>query len=107
MQELKNINQSSTKKKKKDNSIVLLAKAKLNIEILIFKASINLYINHDEIALVNNVLRENQKSWNCCGMCYIVIVNISTEPYEKNGVETIADIDMENCGWMKTISKKD
>ena len=31
-------------------------------------------------------------------MCYIVIVNISTEPYEKNGVETIADIDMENCG---------
>ena len=50
------------KKKKKDNSIVLLAKAKLNIEILIFKASINLYINHDEIALVNNVLRENQKS---------------------------------------------
>ena len=61
MQELKNINQSS-RKKKKNNSIVLLAKAKLNIEILIFKASINLYINHDEIALVNNVLRENQKS---------------------------------------------
>ena len=50
------------KKKKKNNSIVLLAKAKLNIEILIFKASVNLYINHDEIALVNNVLRENQKS---------------------------------------------
>ena len=47
------------KKKKKYGKIVLLAKTKLNnIEDLIFKALINLYINHDQFVSVNNVLRE-------------------------------------------------
>ena len=44
---------------KKQDKIVLLAKIKLStIEILISKVLINLYINHDEFVLVNNVLRE-------------------------------------------------
>ena len=55
---------------------MLLAKTKLNnIEDLIFKALINLYINHDEFISVNNVLRElkwhegrNEKTWKCCGI---------------------------------------
>ena len=47
------------KKRKKQDKIVLLAKIKLStIEILISKVLINLYINHDEFVLVNNVLRE-------------------------------------------------
>ena len=37
----------------------MLAKTKLhNIEVLIFKALIDLYISHDEFSLVNNVLKE-------------------------------------------------
>ena len=44
---------------KKQDKIVLLAKIKLStIEILISKVLINLYINHGEFVLVNNVLRE-------------------------------------------------
>ena len=39
--------------------IVLVAKTKLNsIKVLISKASIDSYINHDKFVLVNNVLRE-------------------------------------------------
>ena len=42
-------------KKKKHEKIVLLAETKLNsIEVLISKALINLYINHDESVLVNS-----------------------------------------------------
>ena len=42
---------------------MLLAKAKLNtIEVLIFKALIDFYINHYEFVSINNVLREyNEK----------------------------------------------
>ena len=37
----------------------MLAKTKLNsIEVLISKALINSYISHDELVLVNNVLKE-------------------------------------------------
>ena len=44
---------------KKHDKIVLLAKTKLNtIEVLISKALIDSYINHDKIFSVNNVLRE-------------------------------------------------
>ena len=47
------------KKKKKYVKTVLLAKSKLNsIEVWIFKALINSNINHDEFALINNVLKE-------------------------------------------------
>ena len=43
-------------KKKKHDTIVLLAKSKLNsIEVLISKTSV---ISHDEFALINNVLKE-------------------------------------------------
>ena len=57
-QELKSISQSSRKKKKQDN-IELVTKTKLNtIKVLISKALIDSYINHDEFVLVNNVLRK-------------------------------------------------
>ena len=47
------------KKWKKHDTIVLLAKTKLNtIKVLISKALINSYINHDEFVSVNNMLRE-------------------------------------------------
>ena len=47
------------KKKKKHNKIVLLGKDKLNtIEVLISKALIDSYINHDEFSSLNNVFRE-------------------------------------------------
>ena len=50
------------KKKKKHYETVLLAKSKLNtIEVLISKVLINLYISHDEVISVNNVLREYDK----------------------------------------------
>ena len=65
-----------TKKRKKHDKIVLLAKTKLNtIEVLISKALTDSYINRDEIVSVNNVLRQynemkkeikNRK--NCCGI---------------------------------------
>ena len=51
--------ESTIKKNKKYDEIVLLRKAKLDvIEVLISKALIDSYINHDEFVLVNNVLRE-------------------------------------------------
>ena len=47
------------KKKKKHDKIVLLRKDKFNIiEVLISKALVNSYLNHDEFFSVNNVLRE-------------------------------------------------
>ena len=57
---------------------MLLAKTKQNpIEVLISKAVIDSYINHDKFVSVNNVLRFNimrwklnQKSWKCCGIYY-------------------------------------
>ena len=48
-----------TRKKKKHNKIVLLAKFKLNSkEVLISKALIDSVISHDEFVLINNVLKE-------------------------------------------------
>ena len=47
---------------KKHDAILLLAKSELNsIEVLISKALIDSIISHDEIALINNVLKENNK----------------------------------------------
>ena len=47
------------KKKRKHDKTVLLAKDKFNsAKILIFKALIESYITHDELASVNNMLRE-------------------------------------------------
>ena len=47
------------KNKKKHDKIVLLGKDKLNaIEVLISKALIDSYINHDKFISINNVLRE-------------------------------------------------
>ena len=46
-------------KKKKHNEIVLLGKIQLNtIETLISKTLIDSYISHDELASVNNILKE-------------------------------------------------
>ena len=50
---------SIIKKKKKDDKIVLLTKSKLNsIEVLISKTLIDSNISHDELVLINNVLKE-------------------------------------------------
>ena len=47
------------KKKKKHDTLVLLANSKLNlIEILISKALIDSNISHDEFVLINNALKE-------------------------------------------------
>ena len=47
------------KKRKKHNKIVSLAKSKLNIiEVLISVALINSNVSHDEVVLINNVLKE-------------------------------------------------
>ena len=47
------------KKKNKHNRIGLLAKSKLNsIEVLISKALIDSNISHDQLVLINNVLKE-------------------------------------------------
>ena len=47
------------KEKKKHDQIVLLAKSKLNsAEVLISKALIDSNINHDELVLINNVMKE-------------------------------------------------
>ena len=53
----------STMKKKKDNKIILLAKSKLNIiEVLIFNALIDSVCNRDEFVLINNLLKEQNKT---------------------------------------------
>ena len=58
--ELESIRQLSKKRKKQDE-IVLLAKTKLNAdEILISKPLINSYFIHDEVS-VNNVLRDHDQ----------------------------------------------
>ena len=69
------------KQKKKHDKIILLGKDKLNtIEVLISKALIDSYINHDGFVSVNNVLREynemkeeikNPKLPETCGIYYI------------------------------------
>ena len=47
------------KKKKKQDKIKFLPRTKINtIEVLISKDLINSYISHDEVVLVNNLLRE-------------------------------------------------
>ena len=47
------------KKEKKHEKVVLLAKSKLKkVEVLIFKALINLYMTHEEFISINNVLKE-------------------------------------------------
>ena len=47
------------KKKKKHDKIVLFAKSKLNsMEVLISKALIDSNISHEELVLINNVLKE-------------------------------------------------
>ena len=50
-------------KKKKHNKIILLAKSKLNIiEVLIFNALIDSVCNRDEFVLINNLLKEQNKT---------------------------------------------
>ena len=56
---IKRYNSIIKKRKKKHDKIVLLAKSKLNnIEVLISKVLINLFISHNEFVLINNVLKE-------------------------------------------------
>ena len=51
------------KNKKKHDTIVLLAKSKLNsAEVLISKALIDSNISHDEFVLINNVLKEHDNT---------------------------------------------
>ena len=55
---IKNHKSIIKKKKKKHGQIELLAKTKLNtIEVLIFTALIDTYVNHDVFSSANNVLR--------------------------------------------------
>ena len=50
------------KKRKKHDKIILLANSKLNrIEVLISKDLIDSVISHNEIVLINNVLKEYNK----------------------------------------------
>ena len=61
MQSLEELKSKSInkKKRKKHDKIVLLAKTNLNtIEVLISKALINSYNNHNEFVSVNSVLSE-------------------------------------------------
>ena len=59
LRESKDIRQSSRKRRKSMIEFVLLVKTKLNtIEVLVSKALIDSYINHDEFVSINNVLRE-------------------------------------------------
>ena len=37
--------------------------------------------------------RKNKKSWKFCEICYINMVDISREMYEKNDIEAIVDND--------------
>ena len=60
--ELKSISQSSRKRGKKHENIMVLTKTKLNtIDLLISKPLIDSYISHDEFASVKNVLRKYNK----------------------------------------------
>ena len=56
---MKNYKSIIKKKKKKHDTIILLAKSKLNSkDVLIYKALSNSNFNHDEFVLINNVLKE-------------------------------------------------
>ena len=56
---IKMYNSPVNKNKKKDDKIIFSAKSKLNsIEVLIFKASIDSVISHDQFVLTNNLLKE-------------------------------------------------
>ena len=56
---IKNYKSIIKKKKTKHEKIVLLAKSKLNsIEVLISKTLIDSNISHDELILINYVLKE-------------------------------------------------
>ena len=56
---IKNYKSITKKKKTKHEKIVLLAKSKLNsIEVLISKTLIDSNISHDELILINYVLKE-------------------------------------------------
>ena len=58
-QEFKKYHSIIKTKKKKHDKIGMLAKYNLNTnEVLLSKALINSYINHDQFISVNNVLRE-------------------------------------------------
>ena len=78
----------------------MLGKAKLDtIKVLIYKVFIDSYISHDKFVSVDYVLQEynemrekNKKILEVGGIHYINLVDISTETYEKNGVETILKI---------------
>ena len=59
---IKKYNLIIKKKRKKHEKVVSLGKTKLNtIEVVVPKALRDLYINHDEFASVNNMLREYNK----------------------------------------------
>ena len=50
------------KKKKKDDKILLLVKSKLNsIEVIFCKALIDSFMSHEEVVLINNVLKVYNK----------------------------------------------
>ena len=56
---IKNYKLIIKKKKKKLDTIVWLAKSKLNsIGVLVFKVLIDLVISHDEFTLINNVQKQ-------------------------------------------------
>ena len=55
---IKNCKSINKKKRKKHDKIVFLVKSKLNsIEVLISKTLIDSKISHDELVLINNVLK--------------------------------------------------
>ena len=75
--------------------MVLLAKTKLHsIKMLISKALIDSYINHDEFISVNNVFKEYSETKEILKRLWKTIdkmVDVSTETYERNGKEAILD----------------
>ena len=76
---------------------MLLAKTKLDtIEVLISKALIDSYINHDEFVLVNNVLRKynemKKKCWKCCQIYYIITIETSCVSCKKNTVNKNSNV---------------
>ena len=75
--------------------MVLLSKTKLHsIKILISKALIDSYINHDEFISVNNVFKEYSETKEILKRLWKTIdkmVDVSTETYERNGKEAILD----------------
>ena len=74
---------------------MLLAKTKLHsIKILISKALIDSYLNHDEFISVNNVLKEYNETKEILKLLWKTIdkmLDVSRETYERNGKEAILD----------------